>query len=71
MNKKVIWTIIALIGLCFIYIFYEDEIKNIVKFLFVKNVFLWLHTIAVIIIFIIHFFYKIETSSELKILHSE
>jgi len=71
MNRKVILSICALVLLSLSYLLFEAEAKDLIKFLFENNVFLILHTLAVGIIFVIHFFFKIETSSELKILHSE
>jgi hypothetical protein len=71
MNKKVIVSIIIMIALCISYLVFEDDFKNGIKFLFEINCFWWIHTIAVVIVFFIHFGYKIETSSHLKILSSE
>ena len=71
MNKKIIISIIIMIILCISYLIFEDYFKNGIKFLFEINCFLWIHTIAVIIVFFIHFVYKIETSSHLKILNNE
>lgn len=71
MNKKVIRSIVIMIILSISYINFEDTYKNGIKFLFEGDYFLWIYTIAVVIAFSIHFWYKIETSSDLKMFKSE
>lgn len=71
MNPKVIRTFIVLAVLCLVYFLFEKEIMNIIKTFFEHNIFFISHTLIVTGVFIAHFMHKIETTTELKMLHSE